>query len=797
MRFYPWVLMMLVAFCALPGNAGEARENKMCWAHYVSWGFDQVGNFDEAGRRPEGMLRPFADRSLLGTNIQWDTGIFFAARRQIESAMANGVDGFCVDVYNPESWIGMLESFYRDAEGTDFKIALCIDSLGFDNDRLLKNLDDFIRAYQDHPNASRIDGRMVIFIYNLGGKDMTEWKAVRAELAQRGLDAYYLVQPMHETTMWDKPAELEAALQGFDGLYDFGCNGFTPEQMKQRFANARAAMEKVRPESILVGGVTVGYLGQANGCYRPFMNSRTLRDNWAAVLEDDSEWVCLTTWNDYGENTQFAPSVVNRDNLLLINREFVNQWRGTASPERPARVIFNYHEEAVIGDDVTIEVLNFSYSGKPAQVALKLLDMSGKILREYPAMPLNAKALTAQTIRIPHEELSDWRIIRLQAAVTNGNAAPNFLELHPIVRRFGRLESVRTVRVRYDDLVKPAVVLGLNENGAATVEIDSWLFAGKVELLRNGFLMEEREISHSKAPKWQGVFALPEVRRSTEDVYLVRVTDVSGRVGFSNPVLSTAPFGEAKSVQPVIVSGSDYDENWPLWPQPVSRFPRPRLERVSVADHELFDVVYDFAAEADDLISCSGWKVPARPGNSGGYGWHELEKIKPEWVSAPGPDGSVRTVVAFDGKENAIAMAVRTMPYGPFTIEFLVNPEKKDAEMFLFQDQADVSFALDAELRPVLRRGGGSQSSAVAATESLVPGKWAHVAGVYDGETLRLYINGKAVGQVAAPTRTMPINSVGRIGNTMDLNRGFLGQLAGFRLTGAVRTPAEFKLLKK
>ncbi len=789
-RFLP-LLLASVAFVL--GAGEDSGRGKMCWAHYVGWGFNQVAGYDEAAKTPgEWMLQPFADRSLLGRNLQWDTGIFFGARRQIESALAYGVDGFCVDVVNPKSWTPTLSRFFRDAEGTRFKVALCIDRLSYDNDVLLAALDSFIRRYQDHPNACRIDGKMVIFVYNLGGKAPGEWLAVREELRKRGLDACYIGQPMHETSMWDDPVRLEQALRCFDGLYDFGCNGFTPEEMKQRLANGRAAIAAKKPGALLVGGIAVGYLGQGSAYYRPYRNSGTLRHNWEAALAGRADWVCLTTWNDYVENTQFEPSVVNRDNLLMINREFLDLWRGTVPPDRPPRVIYSYHEETVVGDDLTVEVLNFRYTSPASRAWVRLIGLAGEVLHEFAPVELAADRMGIATLRLNHDVLKDWKYLRVQAAVTAGDGRPEYRELYPIVRRFGRVESVRTVRVRQDDLTAPAVSLRIEagKEGApvAKVRISGWTFAGKLELLRNGWPVAEREISHFKAPAWNGEIPLPEMMRSPEDGYLVRLTDVSGRIGFSNPAVHRRAGMEAKSRQPVIVTGSDFDENWPLWQERISRLRHPEIRRIEATEADLFAFSYPFnREEAGLLVSDSGWAVPARLGR------RERRETEPQWVETDGPGGGRRTVLSFDGGVNVVAVAVRSMPYGVFTLEMWVRPEAKGADMVLFYDRADLCFKLDAALRPVLRR----RKTEVTADRPVEAGKWSHLAAVYDGRTLAIYRDGRRVAGTAAETFSNPVNSVPCIGNTLELNAGFRGEMAGFRLESAVRAPEEFRLLRK
>lgn len=797
MKLWFRIFFPVALFCCMWLHAEEDfRAKKMCWAHYVGWGFNLAEGYDRAALSPSQMFGPFTDRTLLGRNLQWDTGIFFGARKQIDTARAYGIDGLCIDIVDPREYTSALSRFFRDAEGSDFKIALCIDSLNYPNDYLLEHLGTFIRTYRNHPNACRIDGKMVIFVYYIGNKKIDEWIALRKELAQRGLDAYYIAQPMHETSLWNDPALIRETLRGFESLYDFGCNGFTPEQMKQRLGNGRAALKEARPSGMLVGGIAVGYIGKESAFYRPFLNSGTLRHNWEASLANQADWVCITTWNDYIEHTQFEPSAVNRDALLLINREYLDKWRGTVPPARPPRVIYSYHEETVAGDDLTIEVLSFSYTTPEAKAKVRLLDGGGNVLHEFPDISLNQKEMGVNTLRLKHGDLRDWNIIRVQAAVYGSGEKPEFRELYPIVRRFGRVESVRTVRVRQDDLTGPPVELALVEadgKPAARIRINSWVFAGKYELLRNGWPVAEGEINHGKKPVWEITVPLPPGDRSPADVYLVRLTDVSDRVGFSGPVVNNRPGFDKTTVQPVIVTGSDFDENWPLWERRISRLPKADVQTMTVRERDIFRVRYDFTEGEGNLVVSSGWAIPALLGKVGGFYFGTNPDAVPTWKRGVGPDGTERVLLSFDGNDN-VGPAIRTMPYGPFTLELLIRPEQGGEAAALFCDRSGVALTLDSGLRPQLVRGKNPQ---LTGSKALPAGKWSHLAAVYTGRKLLLYLNGAKIGEGAATPETVPVNSLPVIGNSVDMNNGFRGEMAGFSLEGAVRSPDGFQLLKQ
>ncbi len=795
------VILAVVGFLGVILADENPEQKKMCWAHFVGWGFAQTDEHDQVMRIPSTrMLEPLGDRSLLGKDIHDDAGIFLAPRKHIETALAYGLNGFCVDIVRPEWYTGMGH-FFRGAEGTPFKIALCMDSLNYSNERLLKGLSGFIQKFKDHPNTCKINGRMVIFVYNIGGKNIDEWLKVRNELKNKGLDAYYIVQPAHETSMWDNPAKLADALRGFEGFYDFGCNGFTSDEMKQRLANGRAVLDKSpRPDSIFCAGIAIGYIGKGSSFYRPFLNSGTLRSNWEAALANNADWVCLTTWNDYIESTQFEPSVINRDNLLRINREYLAQWRETPVVQRPPQVIYSYHEDIVLGDDMTLEVMNFSYTTAPASATVRLLDPAGKVLKQFPAIPLNPDSLSVTTLRLKHEEMKDWGMMRIQAAVTENGKNHDWRELYPITRRSGRPENVRTIRLRQDDIGNQKAYLQIQKDKdghiAANIRLNSWCFAGKAELLRNGFPIMDTEIRHKRKPVWEYSAVLPALRTSPGDVYIVRFTDVAGRITFSHPVRYIT--GSSKLTElPVIVTGSDYDENWPLWKKRISRLDRPQLTSMRVPEYDVFSIRYNFDQPVNGLLfSTSGWTFPAQRGCGKGFDFGPRKESVPSWRKTAGPDGRERTVLAFDGKENAVAITNRAMPSGPFTIELWIKPETKGSEMILFTDNSGITLKLNSRLQPEFLRHGHITQASAYSSEPVSTEKWTHIAAVYDGKSLQIWQNGRKTAETPAPTCTNPINSVSRIGNTLLLDNGFQGEMAGFSLEGAVRTPGTFRLMK-
>jgi hypothetical protein len=779
--------------CAREGTA--AQTEKMCWAHYVGWGFDQVDGYDRAAALPAWYAQRFNDRSLLGRHAQTDEGVAEATPLQVRTALAYGIDGFCVDlVIQPTRsetfYADAMARFYRAAEGTPFKIALCVDSTPVSRDALTRAFAAFLTRWGHHPNACLVDGRPVIFIYNPRPRSNDDWHAILADLRAQGLSATWLVQPMGEGTLWDKPDVLAAHLSVFDGLYDFGINGFSTEQIIARLANGKRALAAAhKPDALWVAGITVGYLGNANSFYRPYLNTGTLRNNWEAALATDAPWVCLTTWNDYVENTHFEPSTVNRDALLRINRDYVARWRNTPVPPRPPQIVISYHEEVSLGDDATLEALSLPYQTAPAALDIRLEPLEDPATTSVFNVSLPADRIHAETLRIAHPFLAQGGgVFRVQARLASDDGQTNAWQtLYPIAVRNGHLESLRTVRIPLDELADEPRLALANDGGrrVARIRFDRWNIAGRIELLRNGWPVAETEIAHKGAPSVTVSLPLPETDDTPDDLFVARFSTLAGHVAWSAPVRA-GNHGAAAAPQPVIVTGTDFDEGW--WTVPSVTSGPPSLDSAPL--RSTYALTYPMTEGAGDLLtSTSGWRTPLFLGRTHRHLLGAEPDRCPLWTR--GEKGS--WALAFDGTNDCAVLPSRSFPYGPFTLEMNIRPQKTGVPQTLFADTCGVSLALTPDGHVRFSR----RSNALVSQHPVRLGRWTHLTAVYDGAHLRLSFDDTAEGETPAETNVLRINSLPVIGNDASGQTGFGGCIGGVHLQSGVLSLGHSALLPR
>ena len=93
-------------------------------------------------------------------------------------------------------------------------------------------------------------------------------------------------------------------------------------------------------------------------------------------------------------------------------------------------------------------------------------------------------------------------------------------------------------------------------------------------------------------------------------------------------------------------------------------------------------------------------------------------------------------------------------------------------------------------------RSGGSTTTLIADSGALEAARWYHAAMTYDGETLRLFLDGVSVGTVAmtGSVDTDPLIPIA-LGNQPQAGRPLDGALDEVRLYGRALTSAELELL--
>ena len=159
--------------------------------------------------------------------------------------------------------------------------------------------------------------------------------------------------------------------------------------------------------------------------------------------------------------------------------------------------------------------------------------------------------------------------------------------------------------------------------------------------------------------------------------------------------------------------------------------------------------------------------------------------------------------ISLDGRQAVrVELGPHTLPQGPFTVEAWVRPPTPNSSGDLVSKAEQSEFALNlANNVPGFHAHLGGKYESAIATAPLPPAQWSHLAGVFDGQQLVLYVNGQpaATRPATGPRATNPLPLF--LGANPDAKSNptqfFTGALDDVRLSSSARYAAAFAPAKQ
>jgi hypothetical protein len=155
----------------------------------------------------------------------------------------------------------------------------------------------------------RRDGRPVVFFYADWIFDTGRWNELLARAETRG-------NPLFAISFVEDPARRSDGYWAYTGPPGMGESQYTAHA---RGRTMRGRIQSIlRPERqprLVVGSVWPGYddssQDRADHRYEPRNNGEFYNSRWRAALEGLPDWVVVTSWNEWWEQTHVAPSTQN------------------------------------------------------------------------------------------------------------------------------------------------------------------------------------------------------------------------------------------------------------------------------------------------------------------------------------------------------------------------------------------------------------------------------------------------------------------------------------------------------
>ncbi|MFB4266635.1 endo-1,3-alpha-glucanase family glycosylhydrolase [Nonomuraea sp. GTA35] len=298
----------------LPGTAALRASGKKVFAHYFTpypisldnaapendyYARNYLKPEGESGKHAAygGLLR---DRPPGRSPITGDYALA-DLKTEVKQAIAAGLDGFTVDILSVTSahWT-RVQNLVKAAEAVDpgFKIVLMPDTNGLasvDSATLAAAMAKLAASKSVYRLA---DDRLVVAPFKAEGRTAAWWSSW-----MKTMESTHGIKVALVPCFLDFNKNREAFASISYGFANWG--GRNPAANANLTANITTAhgMGKIwmQPVSIQDERPNQGIFDEAG-------NTENLRASWKGAIDGKADWVQLTTWNDYSENTQFAPS---------------------------------------------------------------------------------------------------------------------------------------------------------------------------------------------------------------------------------------------------------------------------------------------------------------------------------------------------------------------------------------------------------------------------------------------------------------------------------------------------------
>lgn len=288
----------------------------MVWAFYYPW-YGDLGVWDSPllSDRP---AEPYVSHDRQ------------AIERHVTEAQAAGVDGFISSWWGPHSYTDdVLPLILEVAAERDFKISIIFeildDATGQSRppEELLQWLVYLLTTHTGHSAYMKVDGRPVVVNWASEALPLADWGSIFSTLRRQRLDAFYLAMGLYGTHQ----------LARFDGLHEYALVSYDDPAAAMttaaRLTRHYHLLHGRRPR-LWAATVTPGYddrllpdrdpgilVERSGGSY--------YRSLWDAALATEPDWLLITSWNEWWENTHIELSQDYGTLYLQITAEYSPQ----------------------------------------------------------------------------------------------------------------------------------------------------------------------------------------------------------------------------------------------------------------------------------------------------------------------------------------------------------------------------------------------------------------------------------------------------------------------------------------
>jgi hypothetical protein len=293
---------------------------KLLWAFYYPWYGTKDWSSEKLKDHPA---------------TPYSSGDKDAITRHIDQAQSAGIDGFVCSWWGPDDQTDKnLKTILDVAQQKRFLITIYLETITGGKPRAEDVLHDWlsyaIQTYGSHPAFMKLAGKPLIVVWASDRVPLEEWQRIFTKLRGEGLDAAFMAQSYDV-----------ANLEVFDGVHQYGI--MMPGSAQADFLASVARRTRyyaipgdVSGPKVCAGGVVPGYddtlIPGRKGLSIDRKDGAYYSDAFDVAIKMDPDWIFITSWNEWWENTYIEPSELYGDQYLQITREYSQKWKGKGVP---------------------------------------------------------------------------------------------------------------------------------------------------------------------------------------------------------------------------------------------------------------------------------------------------------------------------------------------------------------------------------------------------------------------------------------------------------------------------------
>lgn len=270
-------------------------------------------------------LPQFTDNplELYSTVLQADVG------KIVDKAMDVGLTGFISSWWGPQDVSNpRFQTLLNTLENRAFEASIYYETLRggqpLDNATIISELSYALNTYGQHPKFMRWNGKPVVFVWATGRISTANWKTILGAVKANAGDAYFI-------GMGCDSADMDV----FDGLHDYTVNQASDvaayekrcgKKTRNHFLLSDNQQRKIWVATAMPGYDDTGISDRAEHLVVPRNNGEYYRTTLNAAIGSSPDWVVVTSWNEWPENTHIESSVKHGTLYQDISREYFSAW---------------------------------------------------------------------------------------------------------------------------------------------------------------------------------------------------------------------------------------------------------------------------------------------------------------------------------------------------------------------------------------------------------------------------------------------------------------------------------------